>query len=55
MREGKDGYKYIVIIKDDFSIYIWLVTTKTCDATSATKVLTECNSALGIAKAWISD
>ena len=55
MGEGEDGYKYILILKDDFSNYIWLFLTRTCDTCSAVKALTAWNAAFGLAKIWISD
>ena len=54
MGEGEDGYKYILILKDDFSNYICFLTRK-CDTRSAVKALTNWATSFGLAKIWISD
>ena len=39
MSEGEQNWKYIVILKDDFSSFVWLVKTRNCDTDSAVESL----------------
>ena len=55
MGAGKGGAKYVLILKDDFSNYVWLRPASTCDAAHAIKALTEWVAAFGIPSVWISD
>lgn len=53
--EGENDFKYILIIKDDFSNYVWLIPTKKCDGESAAKDITDWIAAFGAPSLWVSD
>ena len=55
MSEGEGKLKYILILKDDFSNYVWLVNTRTCDTDGVVEALREWISCFGAPKIWISD
>ena len=55
MGAGSGGVKYVLILKDDFSSYVWLRPATTCDAHHATTALLEWVTTFGIPSIWISD
>lgn len=55
MGAGENGYKYILILKDDFSSYVWLVPAKAADRETTVKTLVEWMSAFGTCDLWVSD
>ena len=55
MGAGSGGLKYVLIIKDDFSSYVWLKPATTCDAKHTTTALLDWVTTFGIPSIWISD
>ena len=53
--EAKEGYEYIVIIKDDFSGYVWLLPCRHADAWTTAKHLMSWFASFGISTKWVSD
>jgi hypothetical protein len=49
------GYKYVLLIKDDLSSYLWLVPTAAADAASVVDALTSWFADFGTALVWVSD
>ena len=39
MSESEHNWKYILILKDEFSSFVWLIKTHTCDTDSAVEAL----------------
>jgi Integrase core domain len=52
-RDGK--YQYLVLLKDDLSGYLWLVTCRTADAAATVDALMRWFAVFGVAPLWISD
>jgi hypothetical protein len=50
-----DDVKYVLIVKDDYSNYVWLKQCKNADAYSTAAVLIEWFAAFGVAQRWVSD
>jgi transposase InsO family protein len=50
-----DNAKYVLIVKDDYSNYVWLQQCKNADADSTAAVLIKWFAAFGVAKQWVSD
>jgi transposase InsO family protein len=55
MRSSVDDSKYVLIVKDDYSSYAWLMQCKKADTDSTAAVLTEWFAAFGVAQQWVSD
>jgi transposase InsO family protein len=55
MGPSVDDDKYVLIVKDDYSNYVWLKQCKNADAYSTTAVLIEWFAAFGVAQQWVSD
>jgi len=55
MSEGVDDYKYVLILKDDFSSYVWLKATKETTAEVTADYLIEWFSTFGVVNDWVSD
>ena len=55
MMEGKDNYKYVLILKDDFSSYVWLKATKETTAEVTADYLIDWFSTFGVVNDWVSD
>jgi transposase InsO family protein len=55
MGPSVDDVKYVLIVKDDYSNYVWLKQCKNADAYSSAAVLIECFAAFGVAQKWVSD
>ena len=55
MSEGEQNWKYILILKDDFSSFVWLVKTRSCDTDSAASALKDWISSFGAPTTWVSD
>jgi Integrase core domain len=49
------GDKYVLIVKDDYRNYVWLMQCKNADADSTAAVLIEWFAAFGVAPHWVSD
>jgi hypothetical protein len=49
------GYKYLLIIKDDLSGYLWLVPSIAADTAATVDALSTWFAAFGIAAVWVSD
>jgi hypothetical protein len=49
------GYKYLLLLKDDLSSYVWLVPAESADAKTTVKALVAWFAAFGISKIWVSD
>jgi transposase InsO family protein len=50
-----DDVKYVLIVKDDYSNYVWLKQYKNADAYSTAAVLIEWFAAFNVAQQWVSD
>ena len=50
-----DGFKYILLIMDDFSNFVWLEPTESCTAASTAKHLLRWCKPLGVPEIWGSD
>ena len=50
MSEGEHNWKYILILKDDFRTFVWLVKTRTCDTGSAVEALKDWITKFGAPK-----
>jgi Integrase zinc binding domain len=48
------GYKYLLLIKDDLSGYLWLVPSAAADAAATVDALTLWFAAFGVATTWVS-
>ena len=53
--KGRNGYMYILIIKDDLSSFLRLVPTKLADALTTADALISWFADFGIALTWVSD
>jgi Integrase core domain/Integrase zinc binding domain len=49
------GFKYLLLIKDDLSGYLWLVPTRAADAAATVDALSLWFASFGVAKTWVSD
>ena len=52
---SEHGFRYVLVVKDDASGYVWLRPTKTCDARSVVEVLLEWCSVFGVFEMLNSD
>jgi hypothetical protein len=53
---SKDGkYKYLLLLKDDLSGYLWLVPCRTADAAATADALMRWFAVFGVVLLWISD
>jgi Integrase core domain/Integrase zinc binding domain len=50
-----DDVKYVLIVKDDYSNYVWLKQCKKSDAYSTAAEIIEWFAAFGVAQQWVSD
>jgi hypothetical protein len=55
MAPSQSGLKYLLLIKDDLSGYLWLVPSAAADAAATVDALTLWFSAFGVATTWVSD
>ena len=55
MGSSTAGPKYLLLIKDDLSGYLWLIPCVTADAESTVNALTLWFAAFGVALMWVSD
>jgi transposase InsO family protein len=55
MNPSVDDVKYVLIVKDDYSNYVWLKQCKNVDAYSTAAGLIEWFAAFGVAQQWVSD
>jgi Integrase core domain len=55
MGKPVDDAEYVLIVKEDFSNYVWLKQCKHADADSTVSVHTEWFAAFGVATQWVSD
>ena len=55
MSTGDKGYTYVLILKDDFSGYIWLIPTKAVTAEVVADALISWFSSFGVVTQWVSD
>jgi transposase InsO family protein len=55
MGPSVDDVKYVLIVKNDYSNYVWLKQCKNPDAYSTAALLIEWFAAFGVAQQWISD
>ena len=53
--EARESYQYILIIKDDFSGYVWLLPCKHADAWTTAQHLTTWFASFGVSAQWVSD
>ena len=53
--KGKNGYSYVLIIKDDFSNYVWLIPADKFDARNVVAALSQWFATFGITPVWVSD
>jgi transposase InsO family protein len=49
------GYKYLLLIKDDLSGYLWLLPSASADAAATVDALSLWFAAFGVATTWVSD
>jgi hypothetical protein len=54
MGPSKAGYKYLLLIKDDLSGYLWLVPCLAADAATTIDALMKWFSSFGVAQTWVS-
>ena len=52
---GEDGFCYVLIIKDDFSGYLWLIAAETTDADTIASALMRWFASFGFVQNWVSD
>ena len=52
---GVGGYNYVLVLKDDFSSYVWLVKCKAADAGHTARALMGWFAAFGVVLRWVSD
>lgn len=52
---SESAMRYVLILKDDFSGYTWLVPTSETDAETAANALLQWFASFGIARIWVSD
>lgn len=52
---SKQGDTYVLILKDNFSAYVWLIACKEANAAETVDALFKWFTAFGIAPIWISD
>ena len=55
MNESRTGEKYVLILKDDASSFIWLRPSEAPDAETATQALLEWFASFGVVPYWCSD
>jgi transposase InsO family protein len=55
MGPSVDDVKYVLIVKEDYSNYIWLKQCKNADAYSSVAVLIEWFATFGVVQQWVSD
>jgi hypothetical protein len=55
MGPSDKGYKYLLLIKDDLSGYLWLVPCVSADTVSTVDALMMWFAAFGVAMLWVSD
>jgi transposase InsO family protein len=55
MGPSEKGYKYLHLIKDDLSGYLWLVPCASADTVSTVDALMTRFTAFGVAMLWVSD
>ena len=55
MGPGFDGFKYILVVKDDLSSYQWLIPARCGDADTAAAEIAEWIRTFTIMKMWVSD
>lgn len=53
--ERESEYSYVLIVKNDFSSYIWLYSCTHTDAEYAADALVGCCAAFGVSKIWVSE
>lgn len=50
-----EGYVYVLVLRDEFSKYTWLVPARKADAKTTAKALIDWFAAFGIVRKWTSD
>ena len=55
MGPSEAGFKYLLLIKDDLSGYLWLVPSEAADASATVDALTLWFAAFGVSQVWVSD
>lgn len=55
MSNGEDDYTYVLVLKEDFSGYVWLEPTKLANADTVANSLIHWFSAFGVVTDWVSD
>jgi hypothetical protein len=55
MGPSVDDVKYVLIVKDDYSNYVWLKQCRNADTYSKTTVLIEWFAAFDVAQQWVYD
>eukprot|EP00171_Calliarthron_tuberculosum_P021396 IDg21396t1 len=55
MMPGVKDMRYVLILKDDFSGYVWLLPTMDTDAETAAEALLNWFASFGVVYQWISD
>ena len=53
--DEEDGFKYILVIMDDLSNFVWLEPTESCTEASTVKHLLRWCKTLGVPDVWMSD
>ena len=51
----RDGYKYIPVLMDDLSNFVWLEPTESCTAAVTVQYLLTWCKTLGPPEVWVSD
>jgi hypothetical protein len=55
MSPSEAGFKYLLLIKDELSRYLWLVLSEAADAAATVDALTLWFAAFGVSQVWVSD
>lgn len=55
MGRSSDDHRYVLVVKDDLSSYVWLRKAKTADAEAATNVLATWIRTFSAMNVWVSD
>lgn len=55
MSDTEDGYKYVLVFKDDHSGYVWLTPTKNTTSETVADILIRWFATFGVINQWVSD
>jgi Integrase core domain/Chromo (CHRromatin Organisation MOdifier) domain len=55
MGPGRDGYEYVLVIKDDASKFVWLLPARKADSATVADALLQWFASFGVCTTWVSD